>query len=221
MIKKSFVLLVLIVLVTGGAFAQDISAGAGIFFGGDLGGGFQASEYGFSIKEEISNSGFGFFGFLDIGYLEASIGFLSGSGEIFYQESALGYGSDSFIMYYDFSSLHLSLLAKYPVNMGNMTVFPAVGIDYQMVNKLEVEGFPLSVFGFDESDFSALWIRFGGGLDYQINDNLFIRGTALYGIRMQNQYEQDNIAYIQQFGVSASAIVGNGFQIKAAVGYRF
>jgi hypothetical protein len=120
----------------------------------------------------------------------------------------------------DLTSLHIGLLGKYPIDMGNMTVFPALGIDYQIIREIKYMGYSIP----DAGDFSSLWIRFGGGVDYDINPQMFIRGTLLYGIKMASKMEKDMEKEIKDmvagFG-SVETLTQHGIQIKLAIGYRF
>jgi hypothetical protein len=202
MAKKVLLVMVLAAIVAGGAFALDMSAGGGAFYAGDLGGGIKGG--GLTLK--MPSNFFGVYGFFDATYAEVSAG--------------LGFGSTHQDFYgltsvnISLTSLNFGLLGKYPININDkMTLFPAAGIEYSMVLSAKAGGASYSNAG----DFSALWIKFGGGLDYSLTDKLFLRGTLLYGIRMANKVEK---AMADGYdGVSTN--LGHGPTLKVAVGYKF
>jgi hypothetical protein len=74
----------------------------------------------------------------------------------------------------------------------------------------------------DPGDLNALWFKFGGGLDYSFSDRVYLRGEALYGLRLSNKFEDDLVDYLKYEGAtSVDTLLGHGIEIKAAIGYRF
>jgi opacity protein-like surface antigen len=74
----------------------------------------------------------------------------------------------------------------------------------------------------DAKDFSALWFKLGGGLDYSLTSNIYLRGEVLYGIRLVNNNEKDaKKIYSEYPGVDAKTLLGHGPEVKLAVGYKF
>jgi hypothetical protein len=75
----------------------------------------------------------------------------------------------------------------------------------------------------DAGDFSALWFKFGGGVDYLLTPQIYLRFEALYGLRLPNKAENDLVDLFDDMGASSDAksLLGHGLTIKAAVGYRF
>lgn len=215
MIKKCVLLLVLLGLILGSAFTQtkwNFSMGAGGYFSNDFGGGFENTNSG--EKMETPYAGGGFFAYFDATFAELSVGMLAAEGSTFDNgatvktERAL-YGID------------IGLFGKFPFHLGEMfTLYPLLGVDYRLMltakdgdyqyqnrkNKLA----PI--------DLSSFWIKAGAGLDFSLNRTLYLRGEALYGIRFINTYEKDEIDYI---GTGANSLLGHGFTLKLALGYRF
>jgi len=229
--KSGFIVLVLAAFVSTGAFAQ-MSAGGGYILGGDAGGGVDMSiaGYGSVLKETNTNFGGGTFGFFDAKYIEASIAVWFGGGEVkisgdFVEEV---YGIDTLTMKFDITSFNFSLLGKYPFAIGtNIILFPAAGIEYQRVISVKYKSGTSSVDAENPEEFSALWFRFGGGIDYSITKSIYLRFTGLYGVRLANKYEKDlekdlnallNYADIPG---SAEILLGHGPQVKVAVGFKF
>jgi hypothetical protein len=68
----------------------------------------------------------------------------------------------------------------------------------------------------------------GGGLDFVVADNIFIRLEALYGLRLANKIEKDlktNMDPIIDMAKAAGASgesktqLGHGLTVKVALGY--
>ncbi|MCL2181113.1 MAG: hypothetical protein FWB83_08295 [Treponema sp.] len=205
MLSKGILVPAVFALAVTGAFAQiNISAGGG-----------EVTQYGFTGGFEFPYSGFGVFGFVDAVYAEVSAGYYFGAVDI----KGTGILSGGTFITMDFTSVSLGILGKYPFSFGeNMSVWPALGIEYNAVLSAESGGYTLQ----DASDFSHLWIRFGAGLDYAISHKMYIRGTILYGLRLSSKFESDLAGIFgDYYEVKPVLQMGHGPVIKIAVGYRF
>jgi hypothetical protein len=69
-----------------------------------------------------------------------------------------------------FGVLDVGLLGKYPVNLGKMSLFPLLGVNYQHT--------------FSPEDENIWRLQFGGGMDYIFTKKLYLRGESLLGIRL-------------------------------------
>jgi len=227
MAKRGLLVLVLAAVVAGGAFAQiSFSVGGGGFIGGDFGGGAEASESGVKFTMETPHFGGGGYIFVDATYAELSLGIFGGSGD-FKQTVSYGGYSESSNEKYSLTSFNIGLLGKYPFQLGdNLTLFPLLGIDYQVVlsvkdkNGDEVEDEDGNKMA---SDYSSLWFKFGAGMDYAFTSNIFLRGEFLYGIRIPNKAENDMVSMAKDYmGFSnAKTRLGHGLTVRLAIGYRF
>ena len=203
MIKRILCVLVLAALVAGGAFAQfQMSAGFGMGVFPILGGGLDYT----GKKTEFPMLAVDLYGFFDATLAEASIGLVLG----------LPPKSETF-------GISFSLIGKYPLRLNqSITFFPAVGIDYQSVFAGYVSGTGEKIGSSinseepENSENSALWFKFGAGLDYNINYDMYLRLTALYGVRLPNKFEQDRIDTS-----GATYVLGHGITIKLGLGFRF
>jgi hypothetical protein len=207
MAKRSLMVLVLAALVAaGGVFAQNIalSAGGGGLIGGDFGGGVEAS----GTKIETPYFGGGGFAFFDATYAELSLA-ISGNGGKF---KTSGSGDVDFSLV----NLNIGLLGKYPFAINDtLSFFPLLGIDYQVTLSAKQGDNEVD----EPGDFSALWIKFGGGVDYSITESLYLRLDALYGIRLANKFENDMKDNIP--GADVKPLLGHGLTVKVGVGYKF
>jgi hypothetical protein len=224
---KKIVAMALCALLCGtAAFAEigefQLSAGAGGLFGMGLGGGVEASVSGVTLqsKEYAETIGGGGFVFLDATFAELAVGFSTGSSTITIESPGSSDNSKG-----TFSALDFSLLGQIPFVFDTVSVFPLLGIDYQLVlSEKDSDGDEYK--GPNDNggpiDFSSLWINLGIGADLMIGDILYIRGEFLYGIRLQNKFESDIKDTFKASGFSdAKDILGHGPSAKLAVGFKF
>jgi len=212
--KKNWLVLLMTILVLGGAFALPrfgLSAGGGGFVDMGLGGGYEFSNSsGQSTKVEaympaLAGGGNAFF---DATFVELSLGFSGGFGRFLIRD-----GDDLERVDFSITKLNISLLGKYPFEIGTKwAIFPLLGIDYQLM---------LSVKGEDEyeieaSDFNALWFKLGAGFDCSFTEQIYLRFSTLYGIRLPNQFEIDAVDRLD-----ANVLLGQGLTARLAIGYRF
>jgi hypothetical protein len=201
MAKKNLAVLIIAALTASGVFAQGIglSAGVGGYFGSDFGGGYEID----GEKSDTPYFGGGGFAFFDAKYAELSVGVLGGGGK----------WSSEYTM--SVMNMDLALLGKFPIAVGSsLTVFPLLGVDYQVALSIKDEdGEALDKPG----DYSALWFKLGGGLDYAITSKLYLRFDALYGIRLENEAERN----AKKDFDDVKALLGHGLTAKLAVGYKF
>ncbi|MDR0655218.1 MAG: hypothetical protein LBG22_02790 [Treponema sp.] len=117
-------------------------------------------------------------------------------------------------------SLGIELYGKYPIKTKNELVFfPLLGLDGQIFlfmkdNELD----------YHFTDFSALWLRTGLGLDYPIFNKVFIRSEVLWGLRFNNKMENDylnNFDWNNDFEKFMMGSISHGFKFKMAIGYKF
>jgi len=237
MTKKLFLVLVLAALVAGGAFAQfTLSGGGGIYMLSSFGGGsefkYPADSLGivhpaFTASSNMSITGIGAFGFFDATYIEASVGFLYGiTGSIKNSSSPTVTAYDDFFLDSKVSmmGINIGFLGKFPIRVApNVLVFPAAGIDYQVFLSAKSTIGNIKSDITPASDLNALWIRAGAGLDFYISRSMFIRATALYGIRFASGVDKELVKeHIDDYGNNtAKAKRGNSIVIRAAIGFSF
>jgi hypothetical protein len=213
--KRIFLGLVLAAVAAGGVFALPefkLSAGGGGYFTSDFGGGVEAS--GNSLKTPYA--GGGGFVFFDATYAELSLGFWGGGGTFKQEMGGQSADSDMSVM-----GLDIGLLGKYPFAINEkLSLFPLLGITYRvMLSAKDEDGNQHQNSDGDDApgDFSALWFKLGGGVDFFFTDHVFLRGGLLYGLRLANKFENDLV----DAGSSVKTLLGHGLEVKIAVGYRF
>jgi hypothetical protein len=216
MVKKGLMVLVLTVLIVGGAFALDISYGLGGYFINDAGGGVEAVLNNVTIASlKTPYKGGGIYAFYDFSYFEANAGFFITSGE--WEDYGNGLGTIT----HDVSCFgcHLGLYGKYPFMISDkLTVFPLLGLSMQSVLSVKIDGEKVS----GEDDLFAVWFKAGGGIDFNFSSNKYLRMEALYGLRLSNRFEDDmadDFRRISMGRADVKTLLGHGLDIKLAIGF--
>jgi hypothetical protein len=235
--KKAFFLM-LALGIAAAVSAEDIamSAGGGLFFGSDFGGGAN-----YSGDDPINDTydqkvtplyGLGFHAFFDYEYVEAGLSLHWGGGKWEDKKDGkpvVNTGRSASVM-----SINIDALGKYPVDvMENLKAFPLLGLGYHIAvsGKYETRNFEPEE-NFDGKggnpnaiDLSALWIKFGGGLDYALGDRLYLRPELTYGIRLSNGYESNTLTKVTKIdenterGANGDPRLGHGLMVRVGVGY--
>lgn len=214
--KKSLLMLVLLGIIAGSTFAQ-FSIGAGGYFTNDFGGGFEESNP--DAKMEMPYMSGGIFAFFDVKYIQLSVGMLAFNNTT--SEINNINSSTERKMY----GMDIGLFGKIPLSIGKyFTLFPLLGVDYRLI----LTARDITAKDYNEGqyknpagksapwDFSAFWFKAGLGLDFSFNDTLFLRGEALYGVRLSSKYERDAV----EKNSSRAALLGHGLTMRLALGYK-
>jgi len=135
-----------------------------------------------------------------------------------------------------------SLLGRYPFRLNNrLTVFPLLGMDYTITliyRRTDAYGFVYNrddgIREFDEdgafflSDWNAFLITLGGGVEFDLTENIFLRGDLLYRIRLMTNYERRNLELMKGVSGDDTLRFGNGLSglssgpsFRLSAGWRF
>jgi hypothetical protein len=226
MAKRIFWALLLVMPAAGGAFAQaKLSAG----FGGNFAvsfvqtttpaiyGDFEYSEY------SVTTSGGGFYVFFDAAYVEVDIGMLFGSQKMKTSVAGASATTDG----PDVTYLTLGLYGKYPIDLGGFTLFPMLGVQYDigLSAKQTVGGITVEANSQDLPDaLNKLWIKLGVGADFNLSDAVYFRPSALYGINFGTKHENNAVKGLVKdaYGRTYAAIAFyHGLDIRVALGFKF
>jgi len=229
--KKVILIFVLTALVASGAFAQlYFSFGGGLFFSGSFGNGIKMdsenSGENLIIESKMDNISFGGFAFMDATFIEASVSFSFGIITPHYlinnEDMTSTEGKDNGYIKMNFTQLGLSILGKFPFDLGNFSLYPMVGVEYNMV---------VSAFNKDGSkvivddghtiteNFSQFGILAGLGIDLPLASAIYLRVQALFNLRFPAESINDRIKDNEYFD-KAESTVGVGPRIKVGVGFR-
>ena len=209
--KKIISVLVLFAVVTAGAFAIDLSVGAGALFDLSANNGVKGDVMGFDYVAKITNTSFGGFVFLDATYaaLDVSFAYGSTSGSV----EVAGVKVSTSDMDFGLTQLGIGLTGKYPIDLGNFVIFPLLGINYNVVLSAKNDDGDKAD---DPGDMSQFGILAGVGADFDINESLYFRATAAFQLRFANKLMKDMADEME-----ADTTLGMGPRITLALGYRF
>jgi hypothetical protein len=231
-------------LQTAAVFGDEFCLSAGA--GGVLGGFFTRSHLSaegtvpMDASQEMDQVNYGFFAFLDVTYCEFSMLYQKGANT--YKQTANVPLLDNFA---DSSGdgwetvLGLCLLGKYPFRVSEkLTLFPLLGAEYQICRKQRRRQDDGWVYDRDDglrekgkdgkafrlSDWNVFWIHIGGGMDFMLSGNIFIRCSLLYSIRTMTGYERKNLDLVKEQTKDDNPSTGgltSGPSLRLSLGYRF
>jgi len=218
--KRGISVLALLAIVATGAFAQgfSLSAGGGGLFDYSLNNGLQTHISGSKVYAGYNNLSFGGFAFFDATYAELDVSFaygklsyvVKGGGEV--EEGMAG----------NMLQLGFSLLGKYPMGLGGITLSPLLGANYNLVlsGKNPEDGSRIE----KPMNWSQLGFLAGVGLDFNFSRFVFLRTEALFGLRlpskeMKNEKNRAGSGPDALSGVKTT--LGMGPRIKIGVGFKF
>ena len=223
--KKLILLGMCLMVLAGGAFAMDKAFGFGIMYNNTSSfatDSYTESYYGYSytvtVEEEMRRNGFGAFGFVSLGKMwELNLGFIyknpyeyiirfsdsEGDSEtLTINKSELDQEIDGTL------ALQIGVYFKYPIPVShNIVLFPTAGIDYEKSLSDDVSKDANWSFRW----WDDLWLRFGAGVDFFINDAMFVRGHLIYGFALPLGEGADEM-YIDY---------GRGVLLKVGLGWMF
>ena len=211
---KRFTCTVLLVFATITVYGADFSLSAGT--GGLLGGLF--TRYSLTADgsigkgeaiQETNQFNYGAFVFFDATYGIFTVSFQNGHNnykqDIHDDTEKIGMSGKGWE-----SMLGFSLLGKYPFKLNDrFTVFPLLGVEYQ-ISLVQLRTDPddsSRVYRRDDgimemdkdenafkvTDWNSFFINVGGGVDYSLSKNFYLRGELLCGFRLKTPYEQKNL----------------------------
>jgi len=209
--------------VMGSEEGFPVSIGGGVHIGGSFTSGTREEKgkegvgglmRSYTITETNSTGAFdiGGFVFVDLKYAEVNVSMFNGLGNSrwtlnkeFSNKAAPSEKTDTTG---NFSALLLNIgvLGKYPFYLNNITLFPALGADYQLWLQHNENGKKTPG---DLSANNAIWLKLGGGIDYHITRSLFLRGELLWAAKLPSKNERDNS--LTWFTHSPSAHIGIGY----------
>ena len=191
----------------------------------------------------------GVFAFFDATFATVSVFFQSGAGNFGEPISIGGYPLPEMSRSGQGwqNVLGFSLLGRYPFRLNDrLTVFPLLGMDYTITliyRRTDAYGF---VYNRDDgireddrgglgegnafslSDWNAFLITLGGGVEFDLTENIFLRGDLLYRIRLMTNYERRNLELMKGVSGDDTLRFGNGLSglssgpsFRLSAGWRF
>ena len=178
--KKVLFSAVLVLTIAAASFGIDWSLGTGIHYHGTY-----DMKWKKTLDKEwgtVSDTDLGVFFFVDAKYLELEAMFNYGIVTYSYETRPNEDGSGF--------AVELGLLGKYPFSFGKLSVYPLLGATYQFIFFAGGPG-----------------LLGGMGLDYALDERLYLRGDLAYGVRFWEKTHADST-------------IGHGPRVKLGIGYR-
>jgi hypothetical protein len=203
------------------AFAFDLSAGIGGTVG-TFSSTFYYENLGIfdSFKERSCTVPVAFTAFIDATFGMAAIGFCA-NGNTRQNVTTVISGSTTDWAPSDDECrsgfLSMSLLGKYPFALGPVSLFPLLGIEYDLIlYRKDVGGNDLSIDNLDQ-----FWFKAGAGADITLYRGLYIRPLVLSGFKLLNADEKKRVQDTIDAGASSSRCTDFVFEGGVQVGWRF
>ncbi len=161
----------------------------------------------------------------DATYLEASLGLQFWASGRYEDNNFLNSGRTQSITNFEVASMPLTLMFKYPLEIGDrVRVFPAFGIEYDVnlayVDRdLGIEKYDLSLD--EQDDLNHFFIKAGIGADISLGGNLYLRPSMLLAYKLQSKYERALVYFYQTQGYTNVTLDTFKLDIGLALMYTF
>lgn len=226
---KKLAIVALLAALAAPSFAIDLGAGGGVTVGG-----FWASQYYEDylviydvLKIAGATAPFGVSAWFDATYGVASLGFRANGNTRTTTTSDGFFGPAESTSDDDNRSGYLafSLLGRYPFALGPVSLFPLLGIEYDLnLYWKDAAGADLKA-GLPDAEkawLNQVWFKAGAGADFVLWKNLFVRPLVLLGFKALNADERETIQTAIDSG-GANVARKTNFVLEAGVqaGWRF
>jgi hypothetical protein len=226
---KRLLIVTLFAALAVSAFGIDLSVGAGMSVGG-----FSATEYYEDylviydvLKIQDVTVPYGVMAWFDATYGTVAVGFRA-NGNVHTTITSDGFlGPDSSETDTDerWGYLSFALLGRYPFALGPLSLFPLLGIEYDLnLYWKDVDGGDLKAALPEEEKawLNQVWFKAGVGADIVLSKGLFVRPLVLLGFKVLNADERETLQNAIDPG-GANVARKTNFVLEAGVqaGWRF
>ena len=195
-----------------------LSYGGGAVLSNDFGGGLKWDN-GERVAMPLTSGGA--YLFFDAVYAEAFAGFMIGGGK--WESPDVTY--PNVLPYMSRSCVDMGVFVKYPVAVGNVKLFPLLGLGYEVAisGELDADGYKYTFDG-DGGEresvdaLNALWFKTGAGVETDLSKAVYMRAEVFYGARMANGFENKQAKADIHKGFVAGV---DNLTVKIAAGVRF
>jgi len=219
---KKLCAVAVLVVAAAFAFGQEMSVGGGVSYGSFWmagGGNFTGGD----MTETWSYPQLGFHGFFDAQYVEVGLGYYINSSQSDVVKQT-GFSDNTTNTSYHASWLDVSVVGKYPFDLGGFTLFPLAGLEY-MVNLTYTDSNGNDLKSLILPDYKnfldALLVKFGLGADIPVAEKFYIRPELTIGYKiLKSKYDSNGIDYYTSNGLSDAYLNWWNFRGAILVGYR-
>jgi opacity protein-like surface antigen len=229
-VKKITAILVIFIFV-GAALSAQTNPSAGFMALGDLsfGNGIRAPSVQQSKTFQLQNFNFGGGMFFDVTYVEIFLGCTYGRIiEVKKDHNLTVAGGQPNTTFRKFQGnaveAGLSVLGKYPIELDAITIFPILGLNYNVfILTWDAKGDKIANA---LKTFSQFGFQAGAGFDYDLSNNIYFRFEALFQLRLVGNNLKNYGINILNWHITStkgnySSFPGIGPVIKAGLGIKF
>jgi len=248
MAKKIALALLIAAMVTGGAFAIDLSAGIGGTFTANFQT-FSWGEDGKKYRESLNSADFtedvydmnliggGFFAFFDASYVMASLGMgfydISPADENRKKRWEENKRSQSLTMF------EIGLYGKFPIELDSFTLFPFLGADFRIAVSQTIkqdgktykygetyDGVKQVATDKDGNEYSLndvaghVMFKLGIGADIPLGDKMYLRPMISYGVGTLSKATKEGQEEDNK-DQDWGKLIHHGLDVKLALGFKF
>ncbi len=212
--KRLILVVLVLACMAATGFAVDVGIGAtGSYYMASL----KATQAGIPTETLITGIPFGFMAFVDVGYLQISAGYRMLNG---YTMKAIVDGSEVGKTDVELNVNYVSLAAygKFPIELGPITFFPMVGVEYDRAISGTSAGVKMT--SQDLSDATEFWIKGGVGADISVSPQFYIRPEVIVGYKLLSGPENDLVDATKAGGGTDVSMLDLGFELSVLFGIR-
>jgi hypothetical protein len=181
---------------------------------------------GLGYKDSENLSVFGANAFINSKYILFSLGYAQTSSSASYtvKDNLLGFGdsSGSTSNAPVKISVALAIYGKYPIDLSGLTLFPIVGIEYDLnlsYKDSDANDLTTTMTSNEKADLNALFIKAGLSADIPVADRLFVRPAVFADYKLHSKLESDSIDNIDKAG-GKQTITSIKVDVGLSIGYK-
>ena len=222
MIMKRILTALFILAISVSAFSLGVSMGVGA--SGAYSWETTASTLGGTTQTDTTYGvPLNFKAFIDVTYFEVSGGYMMRNGtstksDITGSPSSTSTSSDKK------GWITAALLAKIPIKLGSVTLFPLVGVEYyKNLSYTDANGNDLKAAlpADQQADLDQFWLAAGIGADISLGKIIYIRPEILVGYKLPSKLENDTVTLLKGLGASSASWLPLAVSGGVSVGFKF
>jgi hypothetical protein len=175
---------------------SNFSIGGGAFFANNVGGGLKWPSGEAVAMPYVEGGVYLFLEYVKyhIVNIDIFIGYGEGGG---YWKSAAAPSKDD-LPYMSRASINIGNYYSLPIiSTKRLRFFPIIGVEANIAiigaEQLEYKADATKYKIENDDGFADAWAKGGGGMDFKINNNIYLRGEMLYGIKLVSGFEEDYV----------------------------
>jgi hypothetical protein len=160
--------------------------------------------------------------FIDVTYFEVSGGYMMRNGtstksDITGSPSSTSTSSDKK------GWITAALLAKIPIKLGSVKLFPLVGVEYyKNLSYTDANGNDLKAAlpADQQANLDQFWISAGIGADISLGKIIYIRPEVMIGYKLLSKYENDHIDFLKSGGATTVSTIPLAVSGRLLLGFK-